>query len=160
MVYGNLKSENSPDYAQKPQWKCTIMNSASVCAFVCTVWGLSSRRLEGWPNMAAHLAGWRRVYCLNCSQALWPPLYRLFAEVPIVGFLCPPQIITAVWRASFWIRSKSPGLGFCKQQPAIFCCSKVLLYMLTDEFPCFGSSKPLRVNYTRRSRFFWWKLKG
>jgi hypothetical protein len=29
-VYGNLKSENSQDYAQKPQQKYTFMNSASV----------------------------------------------------------------------------------------------------------------------------------
>jgi hypothetical protein len=27
--YGNLKPENSQDYAQKPQRNCTIMNSAS-----------------------------------------------------------------------------------------------------------------------------------
>ncbi len=27
--YRNLKSENSQDYAQKPQWNCTFMNSAS-----------------------------------------------------------------------------------------------------------------------------------
>ncbi len=29
-VSGNLKSENSQDYAQKPQRNCTFMNSASV----------------------------------------------------------------------------------------------------------------------------------
>jgi hypothetical protein len=29
IVYGNLKSENSPVYAQKPQQNCTFMNSAS-----------------------------------------------------------------------------------------------------------------------------------
>ncbi len=29
IVYRNLKSENSQDYAQKPQRKCTFMNSAS-----------------------------------------------------------------------------------------------------------------------------------
>ncbi len=28
--YRNLKSENSEDYAQKPQQNCTLMNSASV----------------------------------------------------------------------------------------------------------------------------------
>jgi hypothetical protein len=27
--YSNLKSENSQDYAYKPQWNCTFMNSAS-----------------------------------------------------------------------------------------------------------------------------------
>jgi hypothetical protein len=30
IVYGNLKFENSQDYAQKPQRNCTFMNSASV----------------------------------------------------------------------------------------------------------------------------------
>jgi len=30
IVYGNLKSENSHDYAKKPQRNCTFMNSASV----------------------------------------------------------------------------------------------------------------------------------
>ncbi len=30
IAYGNLKSENSQDYAQKPQRKCKLMNSASV----------------------------------------------------------------------------------------------------------------------------------
>ncbi len=30
IVYENLKSENSQDYAQKPQRNCTFMNSASV----------------------------------------------------------------------------------------------------------------------------------
>ncbi len=30
IVYGNLKSENSQDYAQKPQRICTFMNSVSV----------------------------------------------------------------------------------------------------------------------------------
>jgi hypothetical protein len=29
IVYGNLKSENSQDYARKPQRTCTFMNSAS-----------------------------------------------------------------------------------------------------------------------------------
>jgi hypothetical protein len=29
IVYGNLKSENSHDYAQKPQRNCTFMNSAA-----------------------------------------------------------------------------------------------------------------------------------
>ncbi len=29
IVYGNLKSENSQDYVQKPQRNCTFMNSAS-----------------------------------------------------------------------------------------------------------------------------------
>jgi hypothetical protein len=29
IVYRNLKSENSQDYAQKPQRNCTFMNSAS-----------------------------------------------------------------------------------------------------------------------------------
>ncbi len=29
IVYGNLKSENSEDYAQKPQRNCPLMNSAS-----------------------------------------------------------------------------------------------------------------------------------
>jgi len=29
IVYGNLKSENPQDYAQKPQRNCTFMNSAS-----------------------------------------------------------------------------------------------------------------------------------
>ncbi len=29
VVHGNLKSENSQDYAQKPQQNCTFMNSAS-----------------------------------------------------------------------------------------------------------------------------------
>jgi hypothetical protein len=32
IAYGNLKSENSDDYAQKPQRSCTFMNSASVHA--------------------------------------------------------------------------------------------------------------------------------
>jgi hypothetical protein len=27
IVYGNLKSENSQDYAQKPQQDCTFLNS-------------------------------------------------------------------------------------------------------------------------------------
>ncbi len=31
IVYGNLKSEISQDYAQKPQRNCTFMNSASGC---------------------------------------------------------------------------------------------------------------------------------
>jgi hypothetical protein len=29
IVYGNLKSESSQNYAQKPQWNCTFMNSVS-----------------------------------------------------------------------------------------------------------------------------------
>ncbi len=33
IVYGNLKSENSQDYAQKPQLNCTFMNSFSDCSF-------------------------------------------------------------------------------------------------------------------------------
>ncbi len=31
IVYGNLKSEISQYYAQKPQWNCTFINSASGC---------------------------------------------------------------------------------------------------------------------------------
>jgi hypothetical protein len=33
--YRNTKSENSQDYAQKPQWNCTFMNSASGCPSCC-----------------------------------------------------------------------------------------------------------------------------
>jgi hypothetical protein len=33
IVYGNLKSENSEDYAQKPERNCTFMNSASGLVF-------------------------------------------------------------------------------------------------------------------------------
>ncbi len=29
IIYGNLKSENSQDYAQNPQRNCTFMNSSS-----------------------------------------------------------------------------------------------------------------------------------
>ncbi len=29
ILYGHLKSENSQDYAQKPDWNCMFMNSAS-----------------------------------------------------------------------------------------------------------------------------------
>jgi hypothetical protein len=32
IVYGNLKSDNSQDYAQKPQQNCSFMNSVSVQA--------------------------------------------------------------------------------------------------------------------------------
>ncbi len=37
IVYGNIKSENSEDYAQKPQRNCTFMNSAST--WFSTPWG-------------------------------------------------------------------------------------------------------------------------
>jgi hypothetical protein len=30
IAYGNLQSENSQDYAQKPQRNCALMNSASI----------------------------------------------------------------------------------------------------------------------------------
>jgi hypothetical protein len=33
IVHGNLKTENSQDYAQKPQQNCTFMNSASVLRY-------------------------------------------------------------------------------------------------------------------------------
>ncbi len=35
IVYGNLKSENSQDYAQKPQRNCTSQNSASAVTPSC-----------------------------------------------------------------------------------------------------------------------------
>ncbi len=34
IVYGNLKSENSQNYAQKPQRNCTFMNSVSVLSLI------------------------------------------------------------------------------------------------------------------------------
>ncbi len=37
IVYGNLKSENFQDYAQKPQRNCMFMNSASVRDYRCTL---------------------------------------------------------------------------------------------------------------------------
>jgi hypothetical protein len=37
-AYGNLKAKNSQDYAQKPQRKCTLMNSASVCDERWGIW--------------------------------------------------------------------------------------------------------------------------
>jgi hypothetical protein len=36
--YRNLKSENSQDYAQKPQRNCTFMNSASGLQFIELTW--------------------------------------------------------------------------------------------------------------------------
>ncbi len=45
--YRNLKSENSQDYAQKPQRKCTSMNSASgVCTFCISSIYLKSARMN------------------------------------------------------------------------------------------------------------------
>jgi hypothetical protein len=37
IVYGNLKSENSQDYTQKPQRHCTFMNSASGLAKIASL---------------------------------------------------------------------------------------------------------------------------
>ncbi len=45
IVYGNLKSENSPDYAQKPQRNCTFVNLASVSTDDCS--DISVDRLVG-----------------------------------------------------------------------------------------------------------------
>jgi hypothetical protein len=33
IVYGNVKSENSQDYVQKPQQNCNFLNSASVLPY-------------------------------------------------------------------------------------------------------------------------------
>ncbi len=45
IVNGNLKSENSQDYAQKPQRNCTLMNSASVLRDI-----LQQKKLVGHIN--------------------------------------------------------------------------------------------------------------
>jgi hypothetical protein len=52
IVYGNLNSENSQDYAQKPQRNCTFMNSASesVCNFRAFV-VYSINNIRGVPRM-------------------------------------------------------------------------------------------------------------
>ncbi len=42
IVYGNLNSKNSQDYAQKPERNCTFMNSAS---------GLQSMSVSKRPNL-------------------------------------------------------------------------------------------------------------
>jgi hypothetical protein len=44
--YINLKSENTKDYAQKPQRNCTFMNSASEAVTYEWPWLLQGRRTE------------------------------------------------------------------------------------------------------------------
>jgi hypothetical protein len=43
ILYGNIRSENSPDYAQKPQPNCTFMNSASALCFCVLTFYLAER---------------------------------------------------------------------------------------------------------------------
>jgi hypothetical protein len=53
IVYGNFKSENSQDYAQKPQRNCTFMNSASGRFPSCCAANLQCR---GWWALAPPVA--------------------------------------------------------------------------------------------------------
>jgi hypothetical protein len=50
IVYGNLKSENSQDYAQKPQRNCTFWNSASVLIILVTFGDDRQRRYKEGPK--------------------------------------------------------------------------------------------------------------
>jgi hypothetical protein len=55
-VYGNLKSENSPDYVQKPQRNCTFMNSASGLPFLKLCFYLRYGRYLIFTQDNAHAA--------------------------------------------------------------------------------------------------------
>ncbi len=59
IVYGKLKSENSPVYAQKPQQNCTFMNSASEHV------GYTIRYLELWLCMfRLQMISWEAGFCV------------------------------------------------------------------------------------------------
>jgi hypothetical protein len=64
IVYGNLKSDNSQDYAQKPKRNCTFMNSASVQRWVrrirFTLWTL-------WHSICV----WTYVHNPPSSSKVW-----------------------------------------------------------------------------------------
>jgi hypothetical protein len=51
--YGNLKSENSKDYAHKPQWNCTFMNSPSGLIDVHSTVRLSQKSLRKMDRLKA-----------------------------------------------------------------------------------------------------------
>ncbi len=66
IVYGNLMSENSQDYAQKPKRNCTFMNSASVHK----------------PSSSLHTVVFRSIYVLFLSHAsIYLCLYSLWSHV-------------------------------------------------------------------------------
>jgi hypothetical protein len=70
VVYGNLKSENSQDHAQKPQRNCIFMNSATVYVLqISCKTGFNEFPLEILKPIAVHFP-----LIIELSQII---LYRL-----------------------------------------------------------------------------------
>jgi hypothetical protein len=64
-VYWILKSENSQDYAQKPQRNCTLMNSASLVKFIFYTSYIRAGHVDICPfqeNCTVIFGSWSRIH--------------------------------------------------------------------------------------------------
>ncbi len=74
IVNGHLKSENSQDNAQKPQWNCTFMNSASGLVHHTNNFLVSHSRPTSL--MVGHLQMSQVKYGDRSPKFIWAPVYR------------------------------------------------------------------------------------
>ncbi len=73
IVYGNLRSDNSQDYAQKPQQNCTFMNSAAAHALLAILVLIQRNcKVKIHPTVRGQ-AGYSHLFAI------------FFAEIIIVG---------------------------------------------------------------------------
>ncbi len=70
-VYGNLKSENSQDYAQKPERNCTFMNSASAYQNQCgSDYRTLNFKIQDLDVVEFHWCGKLTVFILFWAQVV------------------------------------------------------------------------------------------
>ncbi len=70
IVYGDRKSENFQDYAQKPQRNCTFMNSASVI-YPSQREGISLRELEAKESASRQFSS--LLFTVTYTNGFYPP---------------------------------------------------------------------------------------
>ncbi len=92
----NLKSENSQEYAQKPQWNCTFMNLASGFKYlVCPLskkWTTSKRRIFRTCLTKLIAVG-------NCVHVLWWVLRIWITSLRKLQYvlLCTNLAVSVLW---------------------------------------------------------------
>ncbi len=101
ILYGNLKSENSQDYAQKPQRNCMFINSASVADVPRPRKTTSPGLLTFVPQVNYYFQLDWVTYIIDVQDHYWARIRSPgidFTSVPRRLFFATQQRIAITWR--------------------------------------------------------------
>ncbi len=100
IVYGNLKSENSQAYAQKPQWNCMFINSTSEAEFLDEI----QKKSEEFSSL---------LLTLTSTALLWD-FYFFKLTQPLTYFFSSVTVHCKGERKKTWWKTVPPSPWFKK----------------------------------------------